>query len=210
MTLRDYLNAMPVVAILRGLSPDEAVDVAAVLVAAGIRIIEVPLNSPDPFVSINRIAVAHGDTCLVGAGTVLRAEDIDRVADAGGRLVVAPNFNVAVVSRARTLGMISAPGVQTPTEAFAALDAGADGLKLFPAEIIPPKAVRAMRAVLPTDTIVLAVGGIGADNMNAYRDAGVDGFGVGSSLYKPGMTIDDIGARARALVAEALSQPADA
>jgi len=210
MTLRDYLNAMPVVAILRGLSPDEAVDVAAVLVAAGIRIIEVPLNSPDPFVSINRIAVAHGDTCLVGAGTVLRAEDIDRVADAGGRLVVAPNFNVAVVSRARTLGMISAPGVQTPTEAFAALDAGADGLKLFPAEIIPPKAVRAMRAVLPTDTIVLAVGGIGADNMTAYRDAGVDGFGVGSSLYKPGMTIDDIGARARALVAEALSQPADA
>ena len=210
MTLRDYLNAMPVVAILRGLSPDEAVDVAAVLVAAGIRIIEVPLNSPDPFVSINRIAVAHGDTCLVGAGTVLRAEDIDRVADAGGRLVVAPNFNVAVVSRARTLGMISAPGVRTPTEAFAALDAGADGLKLFPAEIIPPKAVRAMRAVLPTDTIVLAVGGIGADNMTAYRDAGVDGFGVGSSLYKPGMTIDDIGARARALVAEALSQPADA
>lgn len=210
MTLRDYLNAMPVVAILRGLSPDEAVDVAAVLVAAGIRIIEVPLNSPDPFVSINRIAVAHGDTCLVGAGTVLRAEDVDRVADAGGRLVVAPNFNVGVVSRARTLGMISAPGVQTPTEAFAALDAGADGLKLFPAEIIPPKAVRAMRAVLPTDTIVLAVGGIGADNMTAYRDAGVDGFGVGSSLYKPGMTIDDIGARARALVAEALSQPADA
>ena len=115
MTLRDYLNAMPVVAILRGLSPDEAVDVAAVLVAAGIRIIEVPLNSPDPFVSINRIAVAHGDTCLVGAGTVLRAEDIDRVADAGGRLVVAPNFNVAVVSRARTLGMISAPGVQKPS-----------------------------------------------------------------------------------------------
>ena len=123
---------------------------------------------------------------------------------------MAPNFNVAVVSRARTLGMISAPGVQTPTEAFAALDAGADGLKLFPAEIIPPKAVRAMRAVLPTDTIVLAVGGIGADNMNAYRDAGGDGVGVGSSLYKPGMTIDDIGARARALVAEALSQPADA
>ena len=203
MTLREYLNAMPLVAILRGVQPDEALDVAQVLVDAGIRIIEVPLNSPDPFVSIERIASTHGAQCLVGAGTVLQADDVDRVANAGGRIVVAPNFSAAVVSRARALGLIPVPGVQTPTEAFAALEAGAAALKFFPAEIIPPQAVKAMRAVLRGDTLVLVVGGIGPDNLAQYRDAGVDGFGIGSALYKPGLAVPEIAARARALVAAA-------
>lgn len=203
MTLREFLADMPLAAILRGVHPEEALDVALVLVDAGIRIIEVPLNSPEPFVSIGRIAAVFGDRCLIGAGTVLRSGDVDRVADAGGRLVVAPNFNADVVSRARSLDLIPVPGVQTPTEAFAALDAGAAALKLFPAEIIPPKAVKAMRAVLPGDTLLLAVGGIGPDNMAAYREAGVNGFGIGSSLYRPGLAVSEIAVRAQALVAAA-------
>ena len=203
MRLRDLLDAMPVAAILRGIAPGEAVAVARVLVDAGIRIVEVPLNSPDPFDSIARIAAAFRGICLVGAGTVLRAADVDRVAGAGGRLVVAPNFNPAVVARACELGLVAVPGVQTPTEAFAALAAGADALKFFPCEVIPPQAIRAMRAVLPRDTIVLAVGGIGAENMPAYREAGVDGFGIGSSLYKPGMAVGEVAERAGSLAAAA-------
>jgi 2-dehydro-3-deoxyphosphogalactonate aldolase len=203
MMLREFLNDMPVAAILRGIAPGEAVAVGQALVDAGFRIIEVPLNSPDPFDSIARIATAFGDTCLVGAGTVLKPGDVDRVADAGGKLIVAPNFNAGVVDRARQLGLVTVPGVQTPTEAFAALDAGAAALKFFPCEAIPPKVVRAMRAVLPRDAIVIAVGGIGTENMPAYREAGVDGFGIGSSLYKPGMSAGDVLERARALAAVA-------
>jgi 2-dehydro-3-deoxyphosphogalactonate aldolase len=198
--LRPFLNEMPVAAILRGITPDEAVPIGQVLADSGIRIIEVPLNSPEPFASIHRIAAEFGDTCLVGAGTVLRVEDVDRVAEAGGRLIVAPNFSAAVVTRARERGLIPVPGVQTPTEAFAALEAGAAALKFFPCEVIPPKAVRAMRAVLPDGTIILAVGGIGTENMPAYREAGVDGFGIGSSLYKPGLSAGEVAERATALV----------
>jgi 2-dehydro-3-deoxyphosphogalactonate aldolase len=184
--LAPYLDPLPLIAVLRGISPEEVDDVAGVLFDAGFRILEVPLNSPRPFESIGRLAQAYGARCLVGAGTVLRVEDVARVRDAGGRVVVMPHADLAIVREAKRLGMVCVPGVATPTEAFAALEAGADALKMFPAEALPPAALRAWRAVLPKDALVFAVGGMKPDNLDAYWEAGASGFGTGSNLYKPG------------------------
>ncbi len=194
------LRACPLVAILRGLTPAEAVPVGRALWDAGIRILEVPLNSPDPLRSIAALAQALPDA-LVGAGTVLQRSQVGPVQAAGGRLVVAPNFSPEVVREARDLALACLPGVLTPTEAFAALQAGATGLKLFPAEMASPAALKALRAVLPPDTLVLPVGGIGVANMGAYRAAGASGFGIGSALYKPGRSAAEVGSLARDFVA---------
>ena len=181
-----YLEPLPLVAVLRGISPEEVGDIAGVLADAGFRILEVPLNSPRPYESIRQLAQAHGARCLVGAGTVLRVDDVAHVREAGGRIVVMPHADLAIIREAKRQGMVCVPGVATPTEAFAALDAGADALKMFPAEAIPPAALRAWRAVLPKDALVFAVGGMRPDNLDAYWEAGASGFGTGSNLYKPG------------------------
>lgn len=196
----------PLVAILRGVRPDEVEGVAAALVAAGIRIIEVPLNSPDPFESIARLARTFGDTALVGAGTVLDPADVARVAEAGGRLIVSPGTDREVIAATAAAGMVSAPGYFTPTEAFAALKAGAHALKLFPAEAAPPAVVKAHRAVLPKGVPLIVVGGVTPMAMHAYRAAGADGFGLGSALYRPGMSAAEVAATAQAFVA-ALGEP---
>ena len=203
MDLRAALSYCSVVAILRGVKPDEIDAIGDALIEAGITIIEVPLNSPQPFESIRRLAARHAHHALVGAGTVLDAADVARVKEAGGQLVVAPNFDADVVRTARAAGLVSLPGVMTPSEGFAALKAGADGLKLFPAEIIPPAVFKAWRAVFPADTLMLAVGGVGVDNLRSYAEVGASGFGIGSALYKPGRPATEIGALARALVAAA-------
>lgn len=191
---------LPLVAILRGIRPDEAVAIGGVLVEAGWRMLEVPLNSPEPLRSIAALVEAFPDA-LVGAGTVLTAAAVRDVHAAGARLVVAPNFDADVVRETVRLGMIALPGVLSASEAFAALGAGAAGLKLFPAEMIPPAAVKALRAVLPPEALLLPVGGIGIDNMAAYRAAGASGFGIGSSLYKPGMSAAEVERNARDFMA---------
>lgn len=190
------LHTLPLVAILRGLSPVEALDVGAQLTAAGFGLIEVPLNSPDPIQSIALLA-AHYPQALVGAGTVLTAREVREVHAAGGQLIVAPNFNPEVVAEALRRHMVVLPGVMTPSEAFAALAAGAHGLKLFPAEMVSPSVVKALRAVIPAAVPLLPVGGITPENMAAYRAAGASGFGIGSALYKPGMTAAQVGAAAQ-------------
>ena len=187
---------LPLVAILRGVRPDEAVAIGSALVDAGWRMIEVPLNSPDPLVSIAALADAFPDA-LVGAGTVLTASAVRDVHAAGAELVVAPNFDRDVVAEAVALELAALPGVLSASEAFAALAAGAAGLKVFPAEMVPPPAIKALRAVLDPATLVLPVGGISLANLAAYRSAGASGFGVGSSLYKPGMPVDEVAATAR-------------
>ncbi|MEM8730214.1 MAG: 2-dehydro-3-deoxy-6-phosphogalactonate aldolase [Pseudomonadota bacterium] len=197
MSLRQALDAAPLIAILRGLLPENAVDTAAVLVEAGFRVIEVPLNSPDPFDSIARIADRFSDVAVVGAGTVLSAQDVAAVQDAGGRIVVAPNMNTAVGQAAVDRDLDWCPGVFTPSEAFAALDLGASVLKFFPAEIVPPTAIGAMRAVLPRTAIVAAVGGIVPEKMSPYWDKGADAFGLGSALFKPDYALEDVRARAQ-------------
>ncbi|MFC5498014.1 2-dehydro-3-deoxy-6-phosphogalactonate aldolase [Caenimonas terrae] len=194
------MAALPLVAILRGLRPVEAAGVGAALADAGFGLIEVPLNSPQPLQSIEALAAQHPQA-LVGAGTVLTVKDVDDVHGAGGQLVVAPNFDAAVVRQALRYGMVCLPGVLSATEAFAALAAGASGLKLFPAEMIPPPAVKALRAVLAPEVALLPVGGIGARNMGEYRAAGASGFGIGSALYKPGLDAQQVGANAREFAA---------
>ena len=194
------LTPTPLIAILRGVAPDEADSIAAAIVEAGFGAIEVPLNSPDPLVSIEIVARLFGDKVLVGAGTVLEPHEVDDVAEAGGRLVVAPNADRAVIERALKLGLIAAPGVATPTEAFAALKAGASALKLFPGEAIPPEVVRAWRSVLPKATPLFPVGGITPERIAPYRRAGANGFGIGSALYKPGADVDDVARAARGFV----------
>lgn len=191
---------LPLVAILRGITPAEAVAAGEALADAGFGIVEVPLNSPEPLRSIEAMARAWPQL-LVGAGTVLTADEVTQVRDAGGRLIVSPNFHAPVVQHAVQLGMASAPGVATPSEAFDALRLGAHALKLFPAEMIPPAAVKAMRSVLPAATRLLPVGGIGVHNMEAYRAAGADGFGIGSALYTPGLTPQQLRERAREFAA---------
>ena len=199
--LSDCLEPLPLVAVLRGITPEEVPAIAAALHAEGFRILEVPLNSPRPFESIRRLADAYADRCLVGAGTVIDPADVARVRDAGGALIVMPHADVAVVREAKRLGMVCLPGVATPTEAFAALAAGADGLKLFPAEAMAPAVVRAWRAVLPAGTLVFAVGGIRADNMAPWWAEGASGFGTGSNLYKPGAAPERVRAAAAAYAA---------
>ncbi|CUH45550.1 2-dehydro-3-deoxy-6-phosphogalactonate aldolase [Ruegeria atlantica] len=188
----------PLIAILRGLEPENALPVAGELIEAAFRIVEVPLNSPDPLESIARIAKHYGAQAVVGAGTVLTAEQVDAVADAGGRIIVSPNMNPDVGRAAVARGLYWCPGVVTPSEAFAALDLGASVLKFFPAEMVPPTAIAAMRAILPQEAVIAAVGGITPETMAAYQAAGTNGFGLGSALFKPGRALDDIGARARA------------
>jgi 2-dehydro-3-deoxyphosphogalactonate aldolase len=205
----DCLARRPLVAILRGITPDHAVSIAEALLTAGFTLIEVPLNSPQPFVSIERMARHCGGDVLVGAGTVLDPADVARVAAAGGRLVVSPNTDPAVIGAAKTRGMVSLPGAATPTEAFAALAAGADAIKLFPAEALPPAVLKAWMAVLPAGTVAMPVGGITPATMAPYWQVGARGFGLGSALYKPGLSAAEVGANAGAFVAaiETLSAP---
>lgn len=183
--LASYLEPLPLIAVLRGITPEEIPAIGDALFDNGFRILEVPLNSPRPFDSIRLLAQRHQGPCLVGAGTVLRVDDVARVREAGGELIVMPHADAAVIREAKRLGLLCVPGVATPTEAFAALAAGADGLKMFPAEALPPAALRAWRAVLPADTLVFAVGGMKPDNLEPYWAAGASGFGTGSNLYKP-------------------------
>ena len=201
LLLRERLAQCPLVAIIRGVTPEDAEAVGAALFEAGIRIIEVPLNSPEPFDSIERLAAALGEHALIGAGTVLDPADVGRVADAGGRLIVSPNTDAEVIAASTAAGMVSAPGYFTPSEGFAALRAGAHALKLFPAEAAPPSVVKAQRAVLPREAPLVVVGGITPGNMNPYLDAGASGFGLGSGLYKPGQSPEQVGQQARAYLA---------
>jgi len=200
------------IAILRGLRPDEALTIGEVLITAGIDRIEVPLNSPDPLVSIAALAKAFGDRALIGAGTVLTEAEVAAVADAGGRLIVSPNCDPGVIRATKTRGLQSWPGVMTPTECFAALAAGADGRKLFPGSLIGPAGLKAISAVLPKGTPVYAVGGAGPGNFADWRDAGADGFGIGTALYQPGLGAAEVARRAAAIAAayDAAMGPASA
>jgi 2-dehydro-3-deoxyphosphogalactonate aldolase len=200
--LKDRLRRCPLVAILRGVRPDEVEAIGAVLVEAGFAIIEVPLNSPEPIASIRRLVARFADRALIGAGTVTEGRQIAEIAAAGGRLVVMPHGDPAIIRRSKAAGLVVLPGFATPTEAFAARAAGADGLKLFPAEGSPPSVLKAMKAVLPPALPVLPVGGITAEKMAAYWQAGAGGFGLGSALYSPGMSAEAVRDRATAFVAE--------
>jgi len=191
----------PLIAILRGITPDEALGVCGVLVDAGITAIEVPLNSPEAVKSIAMMVQAFGDKALIGAGTVLTEAQVHSVADAGGRLVVSPNADTAVIKTTLARGLESWPGVLTPTECFAALAAGATGLKIFPSFLMGPEGLKAIRAVLPPDAQVYAVGGVGPKNFAEWRRAGASGFGIGTALYTPGLSADEVAARAKDLVA---------
>ena len=197
--LAQAMAQLPLIAILRGLTPAEAPAIGQALVDSGFAIIEVPLNSPDPLHSIAALTQQHPQA-LIGAGTVLTAQQVQEVHAAGGRLIVSPHFNPAVVAQALALGMVVLPGVATPSEAFAALDAAAHGLKLFPAEMITPATVKALRAVLPPTTSLMPVGGITPDTMAPYLAAGASGFGLGSALYAPGRSAAQVQAQAIAFV----------
>jgi 2-dehydro-3-deoxyphosphogalactonate aldolase len=196
--LQELLAPLPLIAILRGVRPAESTGVGAVLIEAGFVAIEVPLSSPEPLASIRLLAESFGEQALIGAGTVQDPADVEHIADAGGRLIVMPHGDPAVIRAAKQRGLLCVPGVATLTEAFAALAAGADALKLFPAEALPPAVVKAWRAVLPKDLWLLPVGGIRPDTMAPYLAAGANGFGLGSALYQPGMTPATIAANARA------------
>ncbi len=201
LSLSDYASEFGLVAILRGVKPHEVVGIGEACLAAGFKIIEVPLNSPEPFDSIRRLADAIGDKALVGAGTVIQVEDVHKVAAAGGKIIVMPHSDTTVIAAAKKAGMLCLPGIATPTEAFAALAAGADGLKLFPAEGNPPPVLKAMLAVLPKGVQFFPVGGITPDNMDEFRGVGAAGFGLGSALYKPGDDAATVGKKAAAFKA---------
>ena len=190
------------IAILRGITPPEAIPVARALVDAGITRIEVPLNSPQPLTSIVAMVDKLSSVAQIGAGTVLNVDQVQDVKDAGGKLVVSPNCDPEVIRATKKLGLQSWPGVMTPTECFAALRAGADGLKLFPGSLIGPDGLKAIRAVLPKGTKVLAVGGAGPDNFAAWAKAGADGFGIGTALYVPGLSVEEVAERAARIVAD--------
>jgi 2-dehydro-3-deoxyphosphogalactonate aldolase len=201
MELSSFLSRCPLLAILRGVRPDEVEPICAALEVAGIAIVEVPLNSPEPLASIRRLAARFGERMLIGAGTVTRPAQVAGIVAAGGRLIVTPHADAAVVREAKARGLHSCPGFFTPTEAFAMLAAGADALKLFPAEAASPAVLRSLRAVLPPDTRVLPVGGIDAGNMRSWLDAGAAGFGIGSSIYRAGDTAEAVAAKAARLLA---------
>ena len=204
MSLPQYLTRCPLIAILRGVQPHEVIAIAAALEAAGVAIVEVPLNSPDPLASIATLARDFSPRLLIGAGTVMTEAQVADIARAGGRLIVTPHADPAITRAAKSHGLIAIPGFFTPAEAFAMLAAGADALKLFPAEAASPAVLRAVRAVLPTNTAVLPVGGIDAGNIPAWRAAGAAGFGIGSAIYKPGDTAETVAAKARALLGSLL------
>lgn len=189
------------IAILRGIRPEETGDIVRVLIDSGFEAVEIPLNSPDPFRSISIAAMLAGDACLIGAGTVLDTQSVDSLASAGGRLMVAPNVDAAVIRHAGACGMVTMPGVFTPTEALAALACGASGLKFFPASALGPTGIAAIRAVLPPQTVIAAVGGVAEANFEDYGRNGVRAFGLGSSLYKPGMGATETADRAKAAIA---------
>ena len=199
--MHEHLDALPLIAILRGLTPAEAPAIGDALVDAGFRVLEAPLNSPEPLASIAALAARFGTRALVGAGTVRTPAQVAEVAAAGGRLIVMPHADVAVIRAAKAAGLWCVPGVATPTEAFAALAAGADALKLFPAELLSPPVLKALRAVLPPHVKLLPVGGITAQNLGHFVAAGASGFGLGSALFKPGATAQQVAAHARAFVA---------
>ncbi len=201
MSLWSHIADLPLVAILRGLRPEDAEATGAALIDAGFRAIEVPLNSPDPFTSIARLVQRFGNRAVIGAGTVLTVDDVQRLADTGAKLMVSPNTDPAVIVAAKAAGLYALPGFFTATEAFAALHAGADGLKLFPAETTTPAHVKALKAVLPPEVPVFAVGGVTPETMTPWIDAGAQGFGLGSALFKPGMAPGAVGDKARAFAA---------
>lgn len=207
MELTGWLARCPLVAILRGVRPDEVEPIAAALEGQGVAVVEVPLNSPQPLDSIARLARGFGERLLIGAGTVMTAEQVAEIAAAGGRLIVTPHADGTIVRAAKRHGLLAVPGFFTPAEAFAMLAAGADALKLFPAEAASPAVLRALRAVLPAGTAVLPVGGIDASNLASWRAAGAAGFGIGSAIYRPGDSPATVAVKAQALVA-ALVQPA--
>jgi 2-dehydro-3-deoxyphosphogalactonate aldolase len=199
--LQRYLSPLPLVAILRGVKPEGVLGIGDALIETGFRTIEVPLNSPRPFESIRLLAERYGGQALIGAGTVLDPADVAQVAEAGGRLIVMPHADRAIIGEAKARGLVCVPGVATPTEAFAALAAGADALKLFPAEALSPQVVKAWRAVLPKDVWLLPVGGITPESMAPYLAAGANGFGLGSALYEAGMDAVTVRANAAAFAA---------
>ena len=199
--IQPWLDRLPLVAILRGVLPEEVVGIGRALVDAGFAIIEVPLNSPRPLESVRRLHDALGDDALIGAGTVMSPAQVRDVAEAGGRVIVMPHGDAEVVRAAKAAGLACIPGIATPTEGVAALANGADALKLFPAEMLPPAVLRAMRSVFPAETRFIPVGGITPDSMAEYVAAGAAGFGLGSALYRKGQDADSVGANARAFVA---------
>ena len=198
--LKTALARCPLVAILRGIKPDEVAPIGAALIDAGFTIIEIPLNSPDPFTSIARLAHQFGDLALIGAGTVLTPTQVNDVNAAGGRLIVMPHADTEVIKAAKAARMVALPGFSTPTEGFAAIHAGADGLKLFPAEAATPAILKAMKAVLPPELPILPVGGITPERMDGYFQVGAAGFGLGSALYKPGDSADQVATAARRFI----------
>ncbi|MBR0670624.1 2-dehydro-3-deoxy-6-phosphogalactonate aldolase [Neoroseomonas soli] len=199
MSLAPWLDACPIVAILRGVKPEEVEAIGAALIGEGLNIIEVPLNSPKPLESIRRLHAAFGDRALIGAGTVTTEDEVSAIVRAGARLMVTPHCDPQLVLAARARGLIACPGFLTPAEAFALLAVGADALKLFPAEAVSPAVVKSLLAVLPKGTAILPVGGMSAETIPAWKSAGAAGFGVGSSLYRPGDGAEAVAARARAL-----------
>jgi 2-dehydro-3-deoxyphosphogalactonate aldolase len=199
--LRRYLDECPLVGIIRGVTPDDAEAIGQAIFDAGIRIIEVPLNSPDPLKSIAKLAAKFGDRALVGGGTVLQPEQVGEVRAAGGRLIVSPNTNVEVITETAEAGLVSCPGYFTPSDAFDALEAGATALKLFPAEGATPAVLKAQRAVIPKEVPILVVGGVRPDSIQPWLDAGADGFGLGGGLYQPGQSAGETAEKARAYVA---------
>jgi 2-dehydro-3-deoxyphosphogalactonate aldolase len=200
MKFHDALKQCNLIAILRGITPDEAEPIGEALIEAGWRIIEVPLNSPDPLKSIERLQKRFGDQALIGAGTVLTPAQVADVAATGANVIISPNANLSVIEASVARGMVSLPGVATPTEAFAAIGAGATGVKAFPAEAIPPHVIKAWKAVLPKEIPVLAVGGVTPDNMKAFAEAGAAGFGIGGSIYKPGSDVATVAAKAKQFI----------
>ncbi|MFT5571459.1 MAG: 2-dehydro-3-deoxyphosphogalactonate aldolase [Cryomorphaceae bacterium] len=199
--LDSHLACMPVVAIIRGIKPDEVVDIANAIYAAGISVIEVPLNSPDPFSSIEKLSLALGGSCVVGCGTLLNKKDAKKVAAAGGQIAVTPNTNPELIKRCIKLGMIPMPGWATPSEAFAAYRAGARYLKLFPASTYGSKHIKAVKDVIPKDAKILAVGGVGSSEAAQWLAAGIDGFGIGSEIYKAGRSAEEVHIRCLDIVA---------